>query len=83
MVFHAQVKTPGVDANPGIQPAESSFVSQDNFESVDMPALPGSSRCYPQAREGKDILNAPYFLGAGGKTRTPVPSALESYPCWG
>lgn len=61
MVFHAQVKTTGVDANLRIQPAESSFVSQDNFESVDMPALPGSSLPYPQVRIGKHILNAPYF----------------------
>jgi len=61
MVFRAQVKTRGLDANLRIQPAESSFVNLDNLKSVDIPVFPVLPTVIPNAIKTAHSLTALNF----------------------
>jgi hypothetical protein len=62
MVFRAQVKTRGLDANLRIQPAESSFVNLDNLKSVDIPVFPVLPTVIPNAIKTAHSLTALKFM---------------------
>ena len=91
MVFHAQVKTPGVDANLRIQPAESSFVNLDNFEMVDNPVFPVHPAVIPNAIKMTQSLTTLKYMapahfypnaraGAGNLSLLGISGGRVTYP---